>query len=187
MVDLPFDQGSDYCLHTLSVISMLDRDLAVVSLPLMPVHLYQLLRERGVELIEIDAGEWDSLAPNVLALGPRDAVMLAGNPRTAAKLRAAGCRVQELEGSDVAIKGSGGPTCLTLPLQRTPFRYTSGRKRKIPSEWVLNGWKYTAAVALRRTSSSGGIHLMFSARLAIPLVAVIAWRCQAWPRPTPAP
>ena len=118
VVDLPFDRGADYCLHTLSVISMLDRDLAVVSLPLMPVHLYELLRERGVELIEIDAGEWDSLAPNVLALGPRDVVMLAGNPRTAARLRAAGCRVQELEGSDIAIKGSGGPTCLTLPLQR---------------------------------------------------------------------
>ena len=72
---------------------MLDRDLAVVSLPLMPVHLYALLRERGVELIEIDEQEWDSLAPNVLALAPRDVVMLAGNPRTAEKLRAAGCRV----------------------------------------------------------------------------------------------
>ena len=118
VVDLPIDRGNDYCLHTLSLISMLDRDLAVVSLPLMPVHLYALLRERGVELIEIDAAEWDSLASNVLALGPRDVVMLAGNPRTAGKLRAAGCRVQELEGSDVAIKGSGGPTCLTLPLQR---------------------------------------------------------------------
>ena len=44
--------------------------------------------------------------------------MLAGNPKTAAKLRGAGCRVQELNGSDIAIKGSGGPTCLTLPLQR---------------------------------------------------------------------
>jgi N-dimethylarginine dimethylaminohydrolase len=118
VVDLPFDRGADYCLHTLSVISMLDRDLAVVSLPLMPVHLYELLRERGVELVEIDEREWDSLAPNVLALGPRDVVMLAGNPRTAEKLRTAGCRVQEVEGSDVAIKGSGGPTCLTLPLQR---------------------------------------------------------------------
>ena len=70
VVDLPIDRGADYCLHTLSLISMLDRDLAVVSLPLMPVHLYELLRARGVELIEIDAGEWDSLAPNVLALGP---------------------------------------------------------------------------------------------------------------------
>jgi N-dimethylarginine dimethylaminohydrolase len=118
VVDLPIGQGADYCLHTLSVISMLDRDLAVVSLPLMPVHLYQLLRARGVELIEIDPGEWDSLAPNVLALGPRDVVMLAGNPKTAERLRSAGCRVQQIEGSDVAIKGSGGPTCLTLPLQR---------------------------------------------------------------------
>ncbi len=118
VVDLPVGQGADYCLHTLSVISMLDRDLAVVSLPLMPVHLYQLLRARGVELIEIDPAEWDSLAPNVLALGPRDVIMLAGNPKTAARLRSAGCRVQQIEGSDVAIKGSGGPTCLTLPLQR---------------------------------------------------------------------
>ncbi len=118
VVDLPIGQGADYCLHTLSVISMLDRDLAVVSLPLMPVHLYGLLRARGVELIEIDPAEWDSLAPNVLALGPRDVVMLAGNPNTAARLRDAGCRVQEIEGSDVAVKGSGGPTCLTLPLQR---------------------------------------------------------------------
>ena len=80
VVDLPIGQGADYCLHTLSVISMLDRDLAVVSLPLMPVHLYELLRARGVDLIEIDPAEWDSLAPNVLALGPRDVVMLAGNP-----------------------------------------------------------------------------------------------------------
>jgi N-dimethylarginine dimethylaminohydrolase len=118
VVDLPIDRGRDFCLHTLSVISMLDRDLAVVSLPLMPVHLYSLLRERGVELVEIDPAEWDSLAPNVLALGPRDVIMLAGNPRTAERLRKAGCRVQEIEGSDVAIKGSGGPTCLTLPLQR---------------------------------------------------------------------
>jgi N-dimethylarginine dimethylaminohydrolase len=118
VVDLPIDRGSDFCLHTLSLISMLDRDLAVVSLPLMPVHLYRLLCERGVELIEIAEGEWDSLAPNVLALGPRDVIMLAGNARTAKRLCSAGCRVREFEGSDVAIKGSGGPTCLTLPLQR---------------------------------------------------------------------
>src|SRR4051794_21068515 len=118
VVDLPIDRGADYCLHTLSLISMLDRDLAVVSLPLMPVHLYGLLRERGVELIEIVEEEWDTLAPNVLALGPRDVVMLSGNPTTSKRLCSAGCRVTQVEGSDVAIKGSGGPTCLTLPLQR---------------------------------------------------------------------
>jgi N-dimethylarginine dimethylaminohydrolase len=118
VVDLPIDRGAEFCLHTLSLISMLDRDLAVVSLPLMPVHLYALLRERGVELIEIDEGEWDTLAPNVLALGPRDVVMLGGNARTSKRLCSAGCRVREIEGSDVALKGSGGPTCLTLPLQR---------------------------------------------------------------------
>ena len=121
IVDLPVNTGRDECLHTLSLISMIDRDLAVVSTTLMPVYLHELLGERGVQLVEIDPGEWDSLAPNVLAVGPRDAIMLEGNPKTASALRAAGSAVREFSGSDVAVKGSGGPTCLTLPLLRDPI------------------------------------------------------------------
>ena len=118
VVDLPVSNGVEECLHTLSLISLLDRDLAVVSTRLMPVHLWSLLAERGIEQIEIEPSEWASLAPNVLALAPRECVMLEGNPVTSSRLRAAGCTVHEIAGSDVAVKGSGGPTCLTLPLLR---------------------------------------------------------------------
>jgi arginine deiminase len=44
--------------------------------------------------------------------------MLAGNPVTRARLEAAGARVWTYEGSDVSIKGGGGPTCLTRPFWR---------------------------------------------------------------------
>ena len=121
VVDLPVSNGVEECLHTLSLISMLDRDLAVVSRRLMPVHLWSLLAERGVECVEIEPSEWGSLAPNVLALAPRECVILEGNPVTAGRLRAAGCTVHEFTGSDVAVKGAGGPTCLTLPLLRDPI------------------------------------------------------------------
>ena len=44
--------------------------------------------------------------------------MMAGNPITRARLEAAGAQVLEYEGSEISLKGGGGPTCLTRPLQR---------------------------------------------------------------------
>jgi arginine deiminase len=35
-----------------------------------------------------------------------------------AKLDAAGVKVHEFAGTEVAVKGDGGPTCLTQPLWR---------------------------------------------------------------------
>ena len=58
------------------------------------------------------------MGTNVLALAPRRCVMLAGNPRTRAALEAAGAEVIEYEGSEISVKGAGGPTCLTRPLVR---------------------------------------------------------------------
>jgi N-dimethylarginine dimethylaminohydrolase len=118
VVDLPYDLGPEHCLHTLSFVSMLDRDLAVVHRPLMPVALWRLLAERGVELVDVDPDEYATQAPNVLAVAPRVGIALSDNPRTIARLRAAGCTIHELAGGEVAQKGSGGPTCLTLPLLR---------------------------------------------------------------------
>ena len=42
---------------------------------------------------------------NVLALGPRDCVMLDGNPKTRAALERAGARVQVYEGLEISLKG----------------------------------------------------------------------------------
>ena len=117
---MPWWTGPDHCLHLLSVISPVDRDLAVIYRPLLPAGLWDLLQERGIETVDVPEEEWPTLGPNVLALGPREAVILSGNERTATALETAGCTVHRFEGAEVAVKGSGGPTCLTRPLLRDP-------------------------------------------------------------------
>lgn len=116
--DLPHCKGSGDVFHLMSVLSPLDADLAVVYPPLMPARLVELLRARGIDFIEVPEPEFAGMACNVLALGPRHAMVLDGNPRTLARLQAAGVRVELIHGEDICRKGEGGPTCLTRPLVR---------------------------------------------------------------------
>jgi dimethylargininase len=116
--DLPHHQGPDACLHLMSFISPLDLDLAVVFLPMVPVRLLELLRERGIALVEVPEEEFESQGPNVLALGPRVALALEGNPETRRRMEAAGVHVRTFVGEEISLKGDGGPTCLTRPLDR---------------------------------------------------------------------
>ena len=116
--DLPHLRGPRECVHLMSFISMLDRDLAVVYLPLMPVRLVELLHDRRIDLVEVPEAEFDSMGPNVLALGPRVALALEGNPETARRMESAGVDVRTYAGSDISRKGDGGPTCLTKALVR---------------------------------------------------------------------
>ncbi len=117
-VPLPHGNGPCECLHLMSMISPVDRDLAVVYSPLMVVPFRDLLIEKGIKFVEVPAEEYDSFGCNVLALAPRKCLMIAGNPKTKAGLEQAGAVVYEYSGEDVSIKGGGGPTCLTRPLLR---------------------------------------------------------------------
>jgi N-dimethylarginine dimethylaminohydrolase len=116
--DLPHFHGADEVLHLMSVLSPLDKALALVHLPLMPTRLVQLLRARGVAFIEVAEGEFPTLACNVLALGPRRVLAVDGNPETRRRLEAAGVEVLVYPGGELGLKGDGGPTCLTRPLAR---------------------------------------------------------------------
>jgi dimethylargininase len=116
--DLPRLRGPDACLHLLSLLSPLDDDLVVAYPPLMPIRLLELFAERGIAVVEVPEGEFDSLGPNVLALAPRVAVALEGNPETRRRMESAGVDVSVFEGSEIAHKGEGGPTCLTRPMLR---------------------------------------------------------------------
>ena len=118
--DLPHMGGSGECLHLMSLVSPLDRDLAVAYLPAMPVRLVELLRDRGIELVEVPEAEFGSMGPNVLALAPRVVLALDGNPETRRRMEAAGVDVRVYEGSEISRKGDGGPTCLTRPIERDP-------------------------------------------------------------------
>jgi N-dimethylarginine dimethylaminohydrolase len=120
VVPLPHWHGPGECLHLMSLLSPIDRDLAVVYSPLLTVPFRELLLARGVQLVEVPEAEVATLGTNVLALGPRHCVMLAGNPQTRAALERAGCRVETFEGDDICHKGDGGPTCLARPLERDP-------------------------------------------------------------------
>jgi N-dimethylarginine dimethylaminohydrolase len=102
----------------MSILSPVDRDLAVVYSPLMPVPFRQLLISRGMQLVEVPDEEFESMGANVLALAPRRCVMIAGNPVTHARLEVAGATVYEYAGKEISVKGGGGPTCLTRPLWR---------------------------------------------------------------------
>ncbi|MES1224899.1 MAG: arginine deiminase family protein, partial [Bacteroidota bacterium] len=84
----------------------------------MPIVFRNELLQRGYELVEVPEEEFDSMGCNVLALAPRVCLMVSGNPKTKAALENAGCKVIEYRGEEISVKGGGGPTCLTRPLQR---------------------------------------------------------------------
>ena len=117
--DLPHLAGPASCTHLLSFVSFLDVDLAVASLPHLPVRLVELFRDVGVHFVEVPDTEFDSMGPNVLALRPRVALALEGNPETRRRMEAAGVEVRTYEGEEISRKGGGGPTCLTKPLERS--------------------------------------------------------------------
>ena len=119
--DLPLWQGEEACLHLMSVISPLADDLALVHAPLLPAALYQLLKARGIELVEGDADEFaasNGLSLNVLPTAPREVIAVAGFPGTKAAMEAAGCTVATFEADALCIACEGGPTCLTRPVLR---------------------------------------------------------------------
>lgn len=119
--DLPVYQGREACLHLMSVVSLVDRDLALVYLPLLPVAFLEALEGHGYRLIEGDIDEFQAsggLTLNVLALAPGQCVMIDGWPKTRKALEAAGCSVETFAGDALCVGCEGGPTCLTRPIWR---------------------------------------------------------------------
>jgi len=117
-VPLPHWRGHGDVFHLMSVISPVADDVAVVYSPLMSVAFRERLLARGIQLVEVPDEEFDSMGANVLAIAPRHAVMVVGNPRTRARLEAMDVRVDEYDGHEISLKGGGGPTCLTRPIAR---------------------------------------------------------------------
>src|SRR6058998_855975 len=118
-VPLPYYRGPAACLHLMSLISILDDDLAVVYSRLLPVPFRQFLQEYGYEFVEVPNEEFETMAPNVLAVAPRDCIMLEGNRTTQERLKEAGCRVRTYRGKEISLKAEGGATCLTRPIFRS--------------------------------------------------------------------
>jgi len=117
-VPLPHYKGPADVFHLMSILSPVDSDLAVVYSPLMPISFRNLLLRRGYELLEVADHEFETMGCNVLALAPRDCLIVDGNPSTKTALENAGCKVTVYKGEEISVKGGGGPTCLTRPVFR---------------------------------------------------------------------
>lgn len=118
IVPMPHADGPDACLHLMSVISLVDTDLAVVYSKYMPIFFREMLIQRGIKLIETPDKEYENLGTNVLALAPRIVVMVEGNGTVKENLEACGTKVYLYPGAEVSFRGTGGPTCLTCPVLR---------------------------------------------------------------------
>ena len=115
--DLPHWRGRSQVMHLLSLVSPLAPDLVVAYPPLLPTRLAELLEEREIELVPVPDEEFETMGANVLALAPRVALAVEGNPETRRRMERAGVEVQVYEGTELS-KGDGGPTCLTRPVLR---------------------------------------------------------------------
>lgn len=116
--DMSHDQGPGHVLHLQSFISAVTEELCVIYEPLAPVRLLEDLRERGVDWIPIDRESYDLMGCNILAVRPGVVVVVDGVPAVRRALEARGAEVHGYDGSELSLKGDGGPTCLTAPLLR---------------------------------------------------------------------
>src|SRR6185436_3452437 len=67
VVALPHWRGPGDVFHLMSIISPVDKDLAVVYSPLLPVPFREQLLARGITLVEVPDDEFESMGANVLA------------------------------------------------------------------------------------------------------------------------
>jgi dimethylargininase len=120
IVDVPNHRGPEELVHLMSLVSLLDRDLAVCFLPLLPTHVLELMRDRNIDVVAIPDEEFPTQGPNVLAVGPRRVVAIDDNVETRRRMESHGVEVRSFAATELAHNGGGGPTCLTRPLQRVP-------------------------------------------------------------------
>jgi len=118
VAELPHYKGSSDVFHLMSILSPVANDLAVVYSPLMPIKFRNELLKRNFQLVEVPEEEFESMGCNVLAIAPRDCLMVQGNPKTEKALLNAGCKVTAYQGENISVYGGGGPTFLTRPLLR---------------------------------------------------------------------
>ena len=117
-VPMPHWTGPQDCLHLMSNLSPIDHNLYLVYSRLLPVSFRKYLLDQNIELIDVPDEEYESMGCNVLAVAPRKVIMISGNSKTKQLLEKNNVEVYTYDGTEISIKGAGGPTCLTRPFLR---------------------------------------------------------------------
>jgi len=97
-------------LHIGGAMSIVSCDAVLCYQDIFPKDFF-----RGFSTIEIP--EHDSSSANVISLGNKVVIVEKSNATGARSLRQAGFIVRTVDLSEF-LKGRGGPTCLTLPVDR---------------------------------------------------------------------
>lgn len=109
-------------MHLDGLLSIIDRDLAVVWPRRTPLKVVQTLRTRGFRFIEVEdeVEAQQELPLNSVAIAPGEIVMPAGGKRMRERFEAAGVRCHLVDVSE-CIKAGGGIHCMTGFLKRDPL------------------------------------------------------------------
>jgi N-dimethylarginine dimethylaminohydrolase len=106
-------------MHLDGLLSLLDRDLAVIWPRRTPFKIVTTLRRRGYRFIEVEdeRDAQENLPMNAVALAPGEILMPAGSARMRERYEAAGVRCHMVD-IDECIKAGGGIHCMTGFLKR---------------------------------------------------------------------
>ena len=120
-IKLPINKNTNSCFHLMSIVSMLDEDLLIGSYKYMSEKLLSILKKNKINVIKIPESDYKkskTLAINILALSPRNLVLLDGFHKTSEILDKHKCKLNFFSGNELCIKAEGGPTCLTRAILR---------------------------------------------------------------------
>ena len=109
-------------MHLDGLLNFLDRDLAVVWPRRTPLKIVEVLRRRGVRVLEVidDQAAHTCLPMNFVALAPGEILMPTGGDRMREVYERAGIRCTTVDVSEL-IKAGGGIHCMTGFLKRDPL------------------------------------------------------------------
>lgn len=115
-VDMPYGT-----MHFMGMLRIVDRDLAICWPRRTPFATVQALQERGYQIVWLPNESDGTLnrALNIVTLGPRKILMLAGYESVQKVYEAAGIECVTVDGSEL-VKAAGAIGCLTGVVQRDP-------------------------------------------------------------------
>ena len=104
-------------LHLDLLFNLVDEKLALVYKKALPEDFLKILKQKGIETIDIPDERVFQLGCNVEALGNKKVISLKSNEYVNTQLDKHGINVIEVDITEI-VKAGGGPHCMTFPLSR---------------------------------------------------------------------
>jgi N-dimethylarginine dimethylaminohydrolase len=107
------------CGHLDGVVSIIDKDLALLYPTRISYVVYETLRQHGFRLLDLPDGveAQTGMAINIVPLEPGRVLLPHNNPRTKQLLNSSGVECDEIDVSEL-MKGGGSVHCMTGVLKR---------------------------------------------------------------------